>query len=166
MKNISDCVTGPEWSEVRRDVLRFLETWSFSISDTGLIYVRPLAKQLTARELNLFLKRLNLICDDRFPSLVVFDLAGAMISRSHWFRMKRNLNRFAAGIGAMILSGSNGEAGYYSLIWRSHALRREVNRISPAGIASADEASGREFCDSSSLRERCDLLIESCRANS
>jgi len=129
-KRISACLAGHEWTTVRREVRRFLETWSFSISETGLVYVRPLAKRLTARALNLFLRRLLLICDEGFPNLVVFDLAGAAISGKVWSRMQRNLDRFAARIDASLLNGSKEAShSYYALIWRSQALCRMLHNI-------------------------------------
>src|SRR5262245_19369170 len=105
-KRISACLAGQEWTTVRSEVLRFLETGSLSLSESGLVYVRPLVKRLTARSLNLFVRRLLLICDDRFPSLVVFDLAGAAITDLQWAQMRRMLDRFAIRVGAGILNGS------------------------------------------------------------
>jgi hypothetical protein len=142
-KRISSCLAGHEWPTVRREVRSFLETWSFSISETGLVFVRPLAERVTARMLNLFLRRLLLICDEKFPSLVVFDLAGAAVSRGDWSRMQRSLERFAARIDATVLNGRKEDTdAHYSIIGRRRALGRVLRSFcfDRVGTASASES--------------------------
>jgi hypothetical protein len=120
MKNrIGDWLNGSEWPRVHRDVRRFLKTWSFYVSEPGMVYARAEARTLTPGGLELFLARLVVISDETFPRIVAIDLSTTAISPRHWTAMQEALAHYARHIQAHLISGLRGGSHRnYAMIWR------------------------------------------------
>src|SRR5262245_35525001 len=121
--NIGAWLVGDEWARIQGEVQRFLDTWSFFIAESGLIYARPTMPALTPRHLCAFLRRLLVICDETFPGVILLDFCGVEIGGRHRSRLNKELDRFARGIEARHVHKSCRDAtGDYSLIYRPRCL--------------------------------------------
>lgn len=56
------------------EIRQFLKKWYFSISHHGYLYVRPASASVNMDDLRVFLRRLEVMCSDPFPRLVVVDI--------------------------------------------------------------------------------------------
>jgi hypothetical protein len=118
-RSIGDWLGEINWRQRHREVRRFLRTWSFTISEPGLVYARAEGNTLAPRELDMFLSRLEMISDETFPSMVTLDMTGASITPRHWEVMQKALARFASSIQAYVISDLLGESRKnYAMIWR------------------------------------------------
>ena len=108
------------WRSALGEVRRFLDTWYFSISAEGDLYVRPLRRSISGRDIDAFCARLEALEKEHIPAATTFDFANPPLSERRWRRAVRALREYAERIKAVcvVLSGGADRGGLV-LIMRS-----------------------------------------------
>lgn len=123
-----------DWPTSLEAIRRFLDDWSFSITELGRLYVRP-QKQTVAREdVLLYLRHLDVLGQDRLPSVMTFDFSRIALAPSRWMEIADTLQHYATrhALATVVISGGRGTGGI-SVLLKPSRLR--------------DECSPRQFVD-------------------
>lgn len=91
---------GRRWAESLEEIRRFLDTWYFCISVTGHLYVRPLHPTITSRDVHAFLRRLDVLGEDRLPDSMTFDFSRMQMEPRRWRRITDILRGYARQINS------------------------------------------------------------------
>jgi hypothetical protein len=89
------------------EIRQFLDTWYFSLSETGHLYVKPLRSSVTRRDVRAFLKRLDVLGEEQFPECIVFDFTTIAMSPRRWHQITEALLWHANQIRCSTLVVSN-----------------------------------------------------------
>lgn len=96
---------------IEREAMRFLRTWNITISDDGIVSIRPNGPTLRLVELACLIQRLRTCCDGIFPSEIRFDLAGVRVVGAEPRLVARLISYFARSVNARCcLVGETGHA--------------------------------------------------------
>lgn len=108
------------WRTSLAEVRRFLDTWYFSISASGHLYVRPLRESISCRDVAAFLRRLDALGEGGLPQSMSFDFSMGALSERRWNRVMTALRSYANQINApsVVISAGEGRGGWV-LILRS-----------------------------------------------
>jgi hypothetical protein len=162
------------WRAALNEVRRFLDTWYFSISTDGELYVRPLRRTISGRDIDAFCARLEALEKDGIPAATTFDFAHPPLSERRWRRTVRTLREYAHRIKAVcvVLSGGADRGGVV-LIMRSFRQgnagegNRSVPEKSPAVAAGPGPyLSGRRVEKGGSLMGPEEIVIQAATDSS
>jgi hypothetical protein len=108
-RQVGAWLVGDDWNAILEDVQQFLEKWYFSLSAGGVMYIRPHGRVLTMRDVDVLLRRLQVITDREFPSVLILDFAGMAAAADDWRTLKGKLLNHARETGSRIVGGANAE---------------------------------------------------------
>ncbi|HKQ50308.1 MAG TPA: hypothetical protein VJZ71_19705 [Phycisphaerae bacterium] len=125
------------WRTSLAEIRRFLDTWYFSISAAGHLYVRPLKESITGRDVAAFLRRLDALGESGLPESMCFDFSNLAIPERHWKRITTEIRGYANQINApsAVLSAGEGRGG-----------RVLILRSLPGIIATAEQCLLERTC--------------------
>ena len=100
------------------EVHRFLETWYFFISDCGFLYARPRRNRISLSDFRSFVERLDMVCHDEVPGMIVVDFSELPSKRQIWSKCRPLITRFAERTNSVArFEYEGGRAAI--VIWRS-----------------------------------------------
>lgn len=99
-----------------------LRRWCIVASARGSLHVRPAGGVVTVEEMAALLALLRSVCDETFPSALLFDLEGVKIAGEQWSLLGEMLAAFAEAIGlaCRMISGRNQPLSAICLFRRPH----------------------------------------------
>ncbi|GMU35740.1 MAG: hypothetical protein HS101_00530 [Planctomycetia bacterium] len=89
------------------EIRQFLDTWYFSLSEAGHLYVRPLQSSVSRRDVRAFLKRLDVLGKGLLPKSIAFDFTAIEMSPRRWHQINEVLLWYANQIQCSTLVVSN-----------------------------------------------------------
>jgi len=117
------------WPSELNEIRRFLDTWYFSISDSGHLHVRPLRDRVACRDMHAFLERLEVLRNDGLPVTMTFDFTRMLMSAGRWRRTSALFRRYAEGIASstLVVPGRRQRGGIIFVL-RSNVQRPQLVR--------------------------------------
>lgn len=100
------------WPNTVDEIRQFLDTWYFSVSEIGHLYVRPQAATVGLNDFDTFMRRLELLQRHGYPVLTTLDFTGVEVTRVDRIRITEAVLNFASATGATAIvrpRGGNGE---------------------------------------------------------
>jgi len=106
------------------EIRRFLDTWYFSISASGHLYVRPLRESISGRDIAAFLRRLDALGDGGLPESMSFDFSMLALPERRWNRVTTALRGYANLINApsVVISAGEGRGGWVLILRSMHGI--------------------------------------------
>jgi len=117
-----------DWPSTLDEIRRFLDTWCFSLSEDGFVHVQPQTDRISTADLRGFLRRLDLVCDDAYPRIVVFDFSKPTFEPGDWNDCEALIRAFANRINAVPMFERNPDTVGVAVLVRRAWLRRVYAR--------------------------------------
>ena len=124
---IAKWLQGRDWRRALNDVRSFLDPWYFYVSATGHLYARP-RQSVGSRDVQEFLRRVDVIGEDRLPDSMAFDFTRLEMSPAKWRRMSEMLREYAAEMDAtsVQICASLQHGGYVLIVRNVRATNEPI----------------------------------------